>query len=145
MGQINYARVAAGTIVAGAFYFLADALIHGGLLAAGHMAAIAAAGGSQRQDPTSYAYFVAFDVGKGLVAVLLYAAARPRFGAGVKTAMRAGVLAWFATEALPQISAMPFPFYEKAFYWEWIALEIIPMTAGAVLGAWVYKEPADGA
>jgi hypothetical protein len=141
MGRINYTRVAAGTIVAAAFYFLADGLIHGAILGSQHMEAITAAGKPVRHDATSFAYFVAFDLGKGLVAVLLYAATRPRFGAGVKTAVRAGLLAWFAIEALPQIAAMPFPFYEKPFYWKWIALEIVPMVAGAVLGAWVYKEP----
>ncbi len=141
MGRINYARVAAGTIVAGAFYFVCDAAIHGAFLGPEHLAAISAAGKPLRQDPTAYAYFLAFDLGKGLVSVLLYAAARPRFGAGVKTAARAGVLAWFATEALPQIAAMPVPFYDKAFYWKWIALELVPMVVGAVLGAWIYKEP----
>jgi len=36
---------------------------------------------------------------------------------------------------------MPFPFYEKAFYWKWIGFEFVPMIVGAILGAWIYKEP----
>jgi len=141
MGKINYARVLAGTIVAGAFYFLSDGIIHGAVLGPEHMTAISAAGKPVTHDPTAYAYFIAYDVGKGLVAVLLYAATRPRFGRGVKTAIRCGVLAWFATEVLPQIAAMPIPFYDKPFYWKWLGLEFVPMVVGAVLGAWVYKEP----
>ena len=142
MGRINYSRVLAGTVVAAAFYFVCDGMIHAVILGPEHMAAILAAGKPVTHDPTAYAYFVAFDVGKGLVAVLLYAAARPRFGAGVKTAIRVGFLAWFATEALPRIAAMPMPFYEKAFKWKWLGLELVPMVVGSVLGAWVYKEPA---
>ena len=143
MGKINYARVMAGTVVAAAFYFVTDGIIHGAVLGPEHMAAIAAAGKPVTHDPTAYAYFIAFDLGKGFVAVLLYAAARPRFGAGVKTAIWCGFITWFATEALPQIAAMPIPFYEKAFYWKWLGLEFVPMVVGAVLGAWVYKEPVE--
>jgi len=142
MGKINHGRVIAGAIAAGIFYFIANGFIHGALLEREHMAAITGAGKAVQHDPTSYVYFAVFDLGKGLVAVLLYAAARPRFGPGVKTAIWAGLVAWFAIEALPQIAAMPFPFYAKTFYWKWIALEIVPMVVGAILGAWIYREPA---
>ena len=145
MGKVNYGRVIAGAILAGSVYFIADAIIHGAFLGGEHMAAIIAAGKPLRHNPSSYVYFAAFDLGKGLVAVLGYAAARPRFGPGVRTAIWAGMLAWFATEALPQIAAMPLPFYEKAFYWKWIGLEILPMAGGAVLGAWIYNEPPPAA
>lgn len=106
------------------------------------MAAITEAGKPLQPDPTAYIYFAVFDLGKGLVALLVYTAARPRFGAGVKTAIWSGLLTWFAVEAIPQISNMPFPFYEKSFYWKWIGLEIVPVVIGAVLGAWIYKEPS---
>src|SRR6478672_1818277 len=109
MGKVNYGRVIAGALLAGSVYFVADAIIHGAFLGGEHMAAIVAAGKPLRHNPSSYAYFAAFDLGKGLVAVLVYAAARPRFGPGVRTAIWAGLLAWFATEALPQIAAMPLP------------------------------------
>jgi hypothetical protein len=140
MGRINYGRVVAGAIVAGAFYFVADGIIHGVFLGGDHMAAVTGAGKTVQHDPTAYAYFAAFDLGKGLVAVLVYAAARPRFGPGVKSAVWAGLVAWFAIEVLPSVAAMPFPFYSKSFYLKWIGLEVVPMVAGAILGAWVYRE-----
>jgi hypothetical protein len=142
MGRINYGRVIAGAIVASIFYFIADGFIHGALLGREHMAAVTGAGKVVKDDPTAYAYFAAFDLGKGLVVMLIYAAARPRFGPGVKTAIWVGLVAWLALEALPVIAWMPFPFYEKLFYWKWIGLEIVPMVVGAILGAWIYKEPA---
>ena len=140
MGKINYARLVAGAILAALFYFVADGFIHGAILGSGHMAAITGAGKPIQNDPTAYAYFAIFDLGKGLVVLLIYAAARSRFGAGVKTAVWTGLIAWLAIEALPQIANMPFPFYEKSFYWKWIALEIVPMVVGAILGAAIYKE-----
>lgn len=142
MGKVNYARIVAGALIAAIFYFIADGFIHGAILGPYHMAAITGAGKPIQPDPTAYVYFAVFDLGKGLTVLLIYAAARSRFGAGVKTAVWSGLLAWFAIEALPQIANMPFPFYEKSFYWKWIALEIFPMIIGAVLGAWVYKESA---
>ncbi len=142
MGKINYGRLIAGAIVAAIFYFIIDGMIHGMLLGQEHMAAIREAGKPVVHDPTAYLYFAAFDLGKGLVVLLIYAAARPRFGPGPSTAIWAGMVGWFAIEALPQIAAMPFPFYEKSFYWRWIALEIVPMVIGAILGVWIYKESA---
>ncbi len=140
MQNVNYGRMIAGAILAGIFYFIADGVIHGVFLAGDHIAAITGAGKPLERSSISYVYFALFDLGKGFVAMLVYAAARPRFGAGVKTAVWAGIVAWLAIEALPAVAAMPFPFYEKSFYWKVIALEIAPMVIGAILGAWIYKE-----
>ena len=106
------------------------------------MAAVANAGYPLTPDPTAYVYFALFDLGKGLVVMLIYVAARVPCGAGAKTAAIAGLIAWLAIEVLPAIAAMPFPFYEKSFHLRVITLELLPMMVGALLGAWIYKEPA---
>lgn len=140
MSKINYSRMILGAIVAGVFYFVADGIIHGALLGLDHKEAITGAGKPIVQDPTAYFYFAIFDLGKGLVAMLFYTAARPRFGAGMKTAVIAGLVVWLGTEALPAVAGMPFPFYEQSFYWKVIALEIVPCVIGAIIGGWLYKE-----
>jgi hypothetical protein len=140
MQKINFARLAAGALLAGIFYFIADGIIHGAILSGDYVAAFTGAGKVVKEEPSGYAYFAVFDLGKGLVALLVYVAARSRFGPGVRTAVWAGVVAWLAVEALPAIGAMPFPFFPKSFYWKVIALELVPMVLGAVLGAWVYRE-----
>ncbi len=140
MGKINYGRLIVGAVLAAVFYFIADGTIHGALLGKYHMAAISGAGYPLTADNTAYIYFGLFDLGKGLVAMLIYVAARSRFGAGVKTAVWAGLVAWLAVAVLPSIEWMPFPFYEKSFFVKVIALELVPMVIGAILGAWVYKE-----
>lgn len=145
MGQINYPRVFLGALIAGIIYFICDGLIHGTILGQEHEAAIVGAGKPVASDPTAYGYFALFDLGKGLVAMLFYANARARLGPGPVTAVWAGLFAWFAVEALPAIAAMPFPFYTKFFYVKVMALEVVPMIAGAVAGAWLYKESTSAA
>jgi hypothetical protein len=142
MGNVNYGRLIAGAVLAGVFYFLTDGFIHGALLGRYHMAAVARAGYPLTADNTAYFYFALFDLGKGLVAMLIYVAARVPCGPGPKTAVVAGLIAWLAIEVLPSIEWMPFPFYEKSFFVKVIALELVPMVVGAIIGAWIYREPA---
>jgi hypothetical protein len=142
MEKINYPRLIVGALLVGIFYFVADGFIHGAILGPEHAAAITEAGKPLQRDPTAYAYFFVFDFGKAFVALIIYAAARPSAGISLKAAIWSGLIDWLATEALPSIAAMPFPFYQKSFYLKWIGLEIAPMVIGAILGAWIYKEPA---
>jgi hypothetical protein len=143
MSRINYGRLLAGTLLAAVFYFIADGFIHGALLGPYHLAAVTRAGYPVTADNTAYIYFALFDLGKGLVALLIYVAARARFGPGIRTAAWAGVVAWLATAVLPSLEWLPFPFYEKSFFVKVIALELVPLVIGAILGAWIYKEPAE--
>ena len=140
MGKTNYGRLILGAVVAGVIYFVCDGTIHGALLGQYHMAAVTRVTPNPTADNTSYIYFALFDLGKGLVAMLIYLAARARCGPGPKTAVWAGLVAWLAVEVLPSIEWMPFPFYEKSFFVKVMALELLPMVLGAVIGAWLYKD-----
>ena len=76
----------------------------------------------------------------GIVIVYLYAAIRPRFGAGVKTAICAGLLAWFfvflyTRVLLGMVLGMPVDLIVKG-----TALGLIVYPIGAIAGAWLYKE-----
>jgi hypothetical protein len=140
MGKINTQSLLLSTLVAGIFYFLADFVVHGVLLSADHMAAVVGAGKKATEHWSNYVFFGLFDLGKGLVVMLIYVFARARLTPGVQTAVIAGLIGWLAIEVLPALSNMPFPFYPTSVYLKWIAFELVPMVAGAVLGAWLYKE-----
>ncbi len=76
----------------------------------------------------------------GIVTVYLYAAIRPRFGAGLKTALCAGLMAWFfailyAGGVLGMVFGMPLDLIVKR-----VGLGLIVYAIGAVAGAWLYKE-----
>ena len=140
MGKTNYGRLILGAVVAGVIYFVCDGTIHGALLGQYHMAAVTRLTPNPTADNTSYIYFALFDLGKGLVAMLIYLAARARCGPGPKTAVWAGLVTWLAVAVLPSIEWMPFPFYEKSFFVKVMAFELLPMVLGAVIGAWLYKD-----
>lgn len=140
MGNINTTRVALATLFTAVLYFIFDGVIHGAILGPEYEAGIVAAGKTVEHDPSAFGYFALFDLGKALVAMLVYVFARSRLGAGPITAVWAGLIAWLGAEALPAIAQMPFPFYDKWFYVKLIALELVPMVVGAVAGAWVYRE-----
>jgi hypothetical protein len=139
MGKINYGRAVIGIILTTIFYFLTDGVVHK-ILGNYHMAAITGAGKVVQGSPTDYIYFAVYDLCKALVAVLIYVGIRPRFGPGVKTAVWAGAVAWLGCIVAPSIAAMPFPFYERVYFYKLIGMELVTMVVGAIIGAAIYKE-----
>jgi hypothetical protein len=140
MGKIDTPRLLLSALIVGVFYFLADFVVHGLLLSADHLAAVNATGKQPTEHWSDYVMFALFDLGKALVVMLIYVFARTRFTPGVQTAVIAGLTGWFAIEVLPALSEMPVSFYPRSVYLKWMAFELVPMTAGAVLGAWLYSE-----
>jgi hypothetical protein len=94
VASINTRGLVVGGLVAGLIINLSEFILNGPVLGADMMAALTARnlppiGGS------AIAVFVALGFVLGVLLVWLYAAIRPRFGPGPKTAAIAGVLVWF--------------------------------------------------
>ena len=78
----------------------------------------------------------------GILAVWLYAAIRPRFGAKPKTALLAGFFFWILSGLLPDLSlGSSGMFPGKALIIDAITYLVIIVVA-TVLGAGIYKEPS---
>jgi hypothetical protein len=93
MGQINYGRLLLGGIVAGIIIAVVDAILSGWVLASQFNAALT----ERNLPPTGtgqIVWFVIYALIVGIVAVWIYAGFRPRFGAGPRTAVIAGVTTW---------------------------------------------------
>jgi hypothetical protein len=73
----------------------------------------------------------------GLWVVWLYAAVRPRFGAGPKTALITGLGAWFALGLIMTLSELPMGLFPNAlYYWNligWLVAGPLATLAGAAL------------
>jgi len=95
MGQINWTRVVIGGIVAAVILFVAGFIIHGAILGAdwtawqnaGHMPLALPHG-------TAVVIWIIVSLINGLTGVWIYASIRPRYGAGAKTALIAGLMIW---------------------------------------------------
>jgi hypothetical protein len=76
----------------------------------------------------------------GIVGVFLYAAIRTQFGAGVKTAIYAGLLAWFFTILYPGVIYNGIGVIAPKALWIGLAWGLVEYTLAAIAGAWLYKE-----
>jgi hypothetical protein len=77
----------------------------------------------------------------GIVAIWLYAAIRPRFGPGLKTAICAGVVVWILGSLLPNVSFM----YVAGLFSRHLMLYttlggLVEVVVGTIAGAALYKE-----
>jgi F0F1-type ATP synthase assembly protein I len=139
MNNINLGRVVLGGLLAGLVLNVGEFLLNDQVL------------GAQMKDfmtkhnfaePSSSFMIVAVGLTfvMGIVIVLGYACIRPRLGAGVKTAIIAGLFAWFGVYFYSGIIngvlfGIPTNTMIMVVVWG-----LIQYALAAVAGAWVYKE-----
>ena len=102
MGKINWSRVILGGLLAGLVLNVVD-FVYYGMVMKEDMAAAMQALGKQPIPATMISVLLVWDFVMGIGLVWLYAAIRPRFGAGVKTAVIAGLALWFFIELMSAI------------------------------------------
>ena len=76
----------------------------------------------------------------GIVMILGYAAIRPRFGAGPKTAIIAALFAWFGVYFFNNILGAAFGFFPTDILALVLVWGLVEYVVGALVGAWLYKE-----
>ena len=139
MGSINLGRVLLGGFVAGVIINVFEYLLNGVLLAdqwPGVMAAI-------NRPPLSMHDIVIFNIMgfiQGVVAVWTYAAIRPRFGAGVKTAVYAAGLTWVTAYLLATGTPVVMGVFTHSLAAVLLAGGLVEIVVATIVGAWLYKE-----
>ena len=94
---INTSKVIVGGLIAGAVANVIDFALNGFLLADMQKAALDALNptlAANAMQPSKVPIFVALDFIMGIANVWIYAAIRPRFGPGARTAAYAGIASW---------------------------------------------------
>ncbi len=142
MGRISGWRVVAGGLLAGLVLFFEQGLVHMVLLK--DVAEELAKAGILRpaaDSTTQVKIQCVLDLVTGVVVAWLYAAVRPRLGAGLQTAILTGLVVWvllFLQSFVPQAMWTPrlAPGAELAALGDLLALLV-----GASVAAWVYSEP----
>ncbi|HEV7744627.1 MAG TPA: hypothetical protein VGO56_06505 [Pyrinomonadaceae bacterium] len=139
MGNINLGRVLLGGLLAGLVLNIGEFLLNDFVLGTQMKAFMTQ---HNFADPGTNFMIVAVGLTfvMGIVLVLVYACIRPRFGAGVKTAIITGLFAWFGAYFYSgTINGVLFgiPTATMALVIVW---GLVEYSIAAAAGAWLYKE-----
>jgi hypothetical protein len=140
MGKINVARVILGGLVTGLIINISETVLNLYVVAEESNALMERMGVAP-PGMHQIAWFILLTFLMGIVIVFLYAGMRPRFGAGAKTAVIAGVAVWLVAVMGPVadviIGILPANLLVLAGAWS-----LVETVVGAVVGAWLYQESA---
>lgn len=139
MDKINVGRVLLGGSVAGVVLNIGE-FIFNGVIYAEKMKEFNAQFSLPQVTDAFIAKAVCLTFVAGIVAVFTYAAIRPRFGAGAKTAIIAGLIIWFgyyfyAGLLIASAGLSPMDVTLVGLIWGLVELPL-----GTAIGAWFYKE-----
>jgi hypothetical protein len=140
MGKINYGRVVLGGVVGGLVAGFLDWFLNGVLMGQHWVNAM---NSLNRPNALSGAFlfclFLVYSVG-GILIVWVYAAIRPRFGAGVPTAIYAGLVAWVLAIVLPSTMDAVEGLYSLRLMLYVMLAGVVELVVAAIIGAALYKE-----
>jgi hypothetical protein len=140
MGKINMPKVLVGGLIAGLVLNVLDYLAYGVIFAASFPMQPGMKG---LLGLPILVWYILMDFLYGLVLVYLYAAIRPRFGAGPRTALIAGLLMWVMIGLLHALSESPMATAlgaPRAIYTLGTLIALVVVPIGAVAGAKFYTE-----
>jgi hypothetical protein len=145
MAGIDVPRVLAGGVVAGTVMNASEAALHGGLLGTAAAELFARHEVPDLPSALPMVSLILVTYVLGTASVWLYAAIRPRFGAGPRTAAVAGLAVWvmahlwsgvylgmgFMGLITPELAFVP------------IVWGLVEAPLGTIAGAWIYREAAE--
>lgn len=141
MGGINTGRWLAGGLAAGIVVWLLEGAAS--MLYMGDMeAALRAMGLSMEMSAPIWALTVVMSLITGLALVFFYAAARPRFGPGPKTAAIVAVGLWASGVLLSLLGYYMIGMYPTQMLVTWGVVGLVEMIIAGMVGGWVYRESA---
>ena len=141
MGKINWGRVVLGGVLWSVVYNMLVAVWIPFFLRIGWAPALEKLLGRPfHTTPEWIVFFLVLSLIAGIFSIWFYAAIRPRYGPGPKTAAYAGLALWLSVKLLPTLA------------WGWllelptrlVALDVVAglvfIVAATLVGAWPYKE-----
>ena len=140
MGKINWGRVILGGLLAGVVLNVFDFLTYGVWLKPDLAAAMTAMGRPAGAMDQAVPIFVLVDFLYGIGLLWLYAAIRPRYGAGPKTAVIAGLALWVFIGLLHAIAEAPMAMMPQRVMMIGTIVALIQLPVAGAVGASIYKE-----
>ena len=142
MSNVNWRRVIGGGLLAGLVINAVEFAVNGLWLAQDWAAAMKALGKGGEYGVAQIAVFNLWGFAMGVFAVWLYAAIRPRYGAGPMTAYTAAVAAWVPGYVLSTVPPAVFGMFPVRLMLIGMAVGLVELILGTHLGASFYNEEA---
>jgi hypothetical protein len=139
MNRINMGRVLIGGLLAGLIINIGEVILNG-IIIGEEMNAAMAALNKPPIEPGMIVWFVVLSFGLGVMLVWVYAAIRPRFGAGVKTAICASTLVWGLAFLYPNLFFIIMELFPRGMLVLATVWGLIEVTIAGIAGAWLYSE-----
>jgi hypothetical protein len=146
MGRINVGRVILGGVVAAVVIDASE--IVGQFLFQAQAEEVMANLGLAPPTPWVIGIFVVVGFVMGISLVWLYAAVRPRYGAGPKTAIMVALFFWLVAYFLPLLGDNLMGIMPTGMMIAGASWGLVELCVASLAGAWIYKEdeaPAAGA
>jgi len=142
MEKMNWGRVIGGGLLAGLVMNISEAALHGGMLAQDGVDLYKSLGLTLAPQPAELVTVISMTFVIGIATVWLYAAIRPRYGAGPKTAICAGLAVWLLAHLWSGVYlSAGFPgLVTPKLAWLPVVWGLVEAPLGALAGGWVYKE-----
>lgn len=137
--KINLQRVLLGGLLAGVILVIGEFLLNDFVLAADN-AAIFKRLGLPEPGSDFLPKVIISTLVLGIVIVYLYAVIRSHFGPGVKTAICAGLFAWFFVYLYTGVVYAALGFFSSKVFWVGLVWGAVEYSVAAVAGAWPYKD-----
>jgi hypothetical protein len=141
MGKINLGRLILGGIVAGIVGDILGYLVDGVMLAPRWTSAMQQLGRTEFST-NQWLMFNVIGLAAGILTVWLYAAIRPRYGAGPKTAVYAGLATWAIGSLLPNAALFTAGLLPRGLTVFTTGGAIFESVIAALAGAALYQEAA---
>lgn len=140
MGTLNWNRVILGGLVAGLIINICEFLVNGLWLEKDWAAVMTSLGKTGQMGPEAIVAFNVWGFVMGIVAVWLYAAIRPRYGAGPKTAAIAACAVWIIGYFLAGVAPVITGLFPARMMVIGMGVGLVEVLIGTNLGARMYKE-----
>ena len=131
-----------GGLVASLVLFAVGGIVNGAILSQDFQAWSASMGNLIEHMSLSHAMilWIVMDLIQGIAVIWIYAAIRPRFGAGPKTAILAGFMLWIVSKAAVALDLIALGVLPHKIIHGQLIGSFIGILLAVLIGAWLYKE-----
>ena len=139
MGKINLGRVILGGLLAGLVINISEAILNTVVIGA-QLEELLKARNLPAIGNSTIAVFVFLGFLLGIVTIWLYAAIRPRYGAGPGAAIMAALIVFFLAYIYPTAGLVVMGFMSSGMMLVIVGWGLVEIIIASIAGAWVYQE-----